>query len=102
MKENTARAYDTLCASRMIRDRVDLRILLSEILEEEADAVVFPADPDLTFTKPNITRSFELQKWHVFEMYRMYPDRQVIKYEGLKLSDAGTVYFCKIPTWIGG
>jgi hypothetical protein len=102
MKETSARTYDSLCARRMIRERVDLRILLSEILDEEADAVAFPADPDLSFTKPNINRSFELQKWHVFEMYRMYPDRKVIKYENLKLSAASKVYFCRIPTWFGG
>lgn len=96
------RALNPNCATRMIQNRVQLQIKLCDILDEQVKAVAFPADPDLSFSKPNISRAFELQKWHLFEMYRMYPDRNVLKYENLKLTSASKVYFCKVPTWLGG
>lgn len=86
----------------MIQSQVELRILLSDILEEEADAVAFPLDPDISFSQENIENIFKIQMNHLFGLYKLHPDRRVVKYDNLKMPHASKVYFCSVPTWMGG
>ena len=90
-----------ICARRMLHDRVQLRIMWGDILTEEADAHVFPADPDLRFKIDSIEKIYKIQIEHLFGMYKIYPDRRVVKYDKLPLPNASKVYFCAIPTWTG-
>jgi hypothetical protein len=90
-----------LCARKMIKDHVELRIYMGDILKEQTTAIVFPADPDLTFQQPNIERMFNIQVKHLFELHKINPKKRVIKYDNLKLPNSKEVYFCAIPTWTG-
>lgn len=100
--QNLGMNIATLCARRMLQDRVELRILIGDILCEDADAIVFPADPDLTFKQENIERMYKIQMKHLFDLYSINPERRVMKYDNLNLPNASKVYFCAVPVWMGG
>ena len=97
-----ANSVSTLCARRMLQGVVELRIMMGDILEEEADAVVFPLDKDLTFKQPSVEKMFKYQMSHLFKMYVDAPNKRALRYDNLKLQNASKVYFCKVPTWMGG
>ena len=87
----------------MIHNHYELLIYLGDILKEDADAIVMPADPDLSFKQKKITRTFQAQKHHLEKEIRRAEadDHFAIKYNNFSIPSARICYFCQVPCWTG-
>lgn len=81
--------------------RVEIRIILGDILNETGEAVAFPADPDFTFSKENLQNVYKIRMKQLFNHFELFPDKKVVKFDGLKVANFQKVYFCTIPTYLG-
>lgn len=92
-----------LCARKLLDGHIELLIYQGDILKEETDVIVLPADPHLPLKQEHIRRAFKIQIDHLeAELENLSrEDKSVIKYENLKIPSAHACYFCKVPSWTG-
>jgi hypothetical protein len=101
-KKKDLNSVSVMCARKMLQGVVELRILMGDIITEEAEGCAFPADKDLSFKQSQAEKSFKYQIAQLMKMFSDHPDKRVVRFANLKLDLANKVYFCKIPTWMGG
>ena len=91
-------------AQELIHGRVTLKVMLGDILDQEVDAVAFPADLHLRFRKESYQRSYQSIAHDLqskFNDPKVSTKPRALRYDQYNVRGC-KVYFCKVPTWMGG
>jgi len=92
-----------MCARKIIKQIVEIKICLGDILKLEADIIVLPADPNLHFFEAHTTSAYKINFAHLKKEINSSSQR-IFKFTNLSVINQGTTgysLFCRVPFCTG-